>query len=163
MTASIYKISARTMTRGVVAALLVTQLTACGTLLYPERRGQSTGRIDVGVAALDAIGLLFFFVPGIVAFGVDFITGAIYLPGGRVATLSPDELDKIKQGQNNIDVKALQKVLAQRGDIDLPKAASMDNLNVLAMSSKQALINALNMPNQAVASASQASSPVVIR
>jgi hypothetical protein len=66
------------ITRGIVAVLFITQITACGTLLYPERRGQTNGQIDIGVAALDAIGLLFFFVPGVVAFGVDFITGAIY-------------------------------------------------------------------------------------
>lgn len=53
---------------------------SCGTILYPERRGQPAGRIDAGVAVLDGIGLLLFFVPGVIAFAVDFATGAIYLP-----------------------------------------------------------------------------------
>lgn len=53
---------------------------SCGTILYPERRGQPAGRLDVGVVVLDGIGLLLFLVPGIVAFVVDFGTGAIYLP-----------------------------------------------------------------------------------
>lgn len=67
--------------RSFVAVGLVTLFAAgCGTLLYPERRGQPPGRIDVGVVALDAIGMLFFFVPGVIAFAVDFATGAIYLP-----------------------------------------------------------------------------------
>ena len=39
----------------VVALSLVTQLTACGTLFFPDRRGQIEGRIDPLVAALDAI------------------------------------------------------------------------------------------------------------
>jgi len=56
--------------------------TSCGTILYPERRGQPAGRIDAGVAVLDGIGLLFFLVPGVIAFAVDFATGAIYLPSG---------------------------------------------------------------------------------
>ncbi len=56
----------------------------CGTLLYPERRGQKGGRIDPAVAILDGIGLLFFIIPGAVAFAVDFATGAIYLPGTRL-------------------------------------------------------------------------------
>jgi hypothetical protein len=55
-------------------------LASCGTLLYPERRGQPVGRLDVGVVALDGVGLLLFLVPGVVAFAVDFATGAIYLP-----------------------------------------------------------------------------------
>lgn len=54
--------------------------TSCGTVLYPERCGQPRGRLDLGVVALDGIGLVLFLVPGIVAFAVDFSTGAIYLP-----------------------------------------------------------------------------------
>ncbi|MDX1268386.1 MAG: hypothetical protein R3311_13565, partial [Oceanisphaera sp.] len=34
--------------------------------------------------------LLFFIVPGVIAFAVDFTTGAIYLPGGRRAELQPN-------------------------------------------------------------------------
>jgi len=56
---------------------------ACGTILYPERRGQKSGRIDPAVAIMDGLGLLLFLIPGIAAFAVDFATGAIYLPGGR--------------------------------------------------------------------------------
>jgi hypothetical protein len=52
----------------------------CGTLLYPARKGQPAGRLDWGVVALDAVGLLFFFVPGVIAFAVDFNNGTIYLP-----------------------------------------------------------------------------------
>ena len=55
-------------------------LASCGTILYPERRGQPCGRLDAGVVVLDGIGLLVFLVPGIIAFAVDFSTGAIYLP-----------------------------------------------------------------------------------
>ena len=52
----------------------------CGTLLYPARKGQPAGRLDWGVVALDAVGLMFFFVPGVIAFAVDFNNGTIYLP-----------------------------------------------------------------------------------
>lgn len=55
-------------------------VTSCGTILYPERRGQPAGKIDAGVAVLDGIGLLFFLIPGVIAFAVDFTTGTIYLP-----------------------------------------------------------------------------------
>jgi len=139
--------------RGVVASLLVTQLSACGTLLYPERRGQTTGTIDVGVALLDAVGLLFFFVPGVVAFGVDFVTGGIYLPGGRVATLTPEERQRITRGKDAIDVAAFKQVLAERDDLALPAIVSSDRLKAVSMSSQEAMMNALhNMaPNQQLA------------
>lgn len=53
----------------------------CGTLLHPERQGQPhSGRIDPAIVLLDGLGLLLFFVPGVIAFAVDFGTGAIYLP-----------------------------------------------------------------------------------
>lgn len=53
----------------------------CGSVLHPERCGQPHSRdIDWSIVALDGLGLLLFFVPGVVAFVVDFATGAIYLP-----------------------------------------------------------------------------------
>lgn len=53
----------------------------CGTLLHSERRGQPhSSQIDWKIAALDGLGLILFFVPGVIAFAVDFYTGAIYLP-----------------------------------------------------------------------------------
>jgi hypothetical protein len=53
----------------------------CGSLMHSERCGQPHGRdIDWKVVALDGLGLILFFIPGVVAFAVDFYTGAIYLP-----------------------------------------------------------------------------------
>lgn len=70
---------------------LVVQLTSCGTLLYPERRGQEGGKIDPVVAVMDGVGLLFFVIPGIIAFGVDIGTGAIYLPPGGRSEAPPED------------------------------------------------------------------------
>jgi hypothetical protein len=139
------------ITRGMAAALLITQVTACGTLLYPERRGQTNGQIDIGVAALDAIGLLFFFVPGVVAFGVDFITGAIYLPGGGMASLTEDELNSIKNGPDSVDIEKFKTVMAQRSDILLPKDTYSDQLTVRAMSSTLSLKTAMGLTVERVA------------
>jgi len=77
-----------------VSVLLVLQLAACGTIIYPERRGQRSGEIDPLIAVLDGIGLLFFVVPGLVAFAIDFTTGAIYLPGGQKAK---ERIDRMKR------------------------------------------------------------------
>lgn len=66
--------------QALLSASVAAGASSCGTLLYPERRGQPRGQLDMGVIALDAIGLIFFIVPGLIAFCVDFATGAIYLP-----------------------------------------------------------------------------------
>jgi len=55
-------------------------------LLHPERKGQTGGRIDPGFVILDGVRLLFFFIPAVIAFAVDFNYGTIYLPGGRTAS-----------------------------------------------------------------------------
>lgn len=65
---------------------LTIQLSGCGTILKPERKGQSAGQLDTSIVALNAIGLLFFLVPGVIAFAVDFNNGTIYLPGGSAST-----------------------------------------------------------------------------
>lgn len=64
---------------GLVSAASVSTF-GCGTVLHPERRGQAAGPLDWKIVGLDAVGLLFFFVPGVVAFAVDFSNGTIYLP-----------------------------------------------------------------------------------
>ena len=51
--------------------------------MHPERKGQRPGKLDWTVVGLNAVGLLLFFVPGVIAFAVDFATGAIYLPHNR--------------------------------------------------------------------------------
>lgn len=56
-------------------------LAGCGTVFHSERVHQPHSRdIDWKIAALDGLALAFFFVPGVIAFVVDFSTGAIYLP-----------------------------------------------------------------------------------
>lgn len=53
----------------------------CGTVFWGDRCGRPhSHRIDWRIVALDGLGLLLFFIPGVVAFVVDFSTGAIYLP-----------------------------------------------------------------------------------
>ena len=85
----------------------------CGTLLYPERQGQTSGRIDPTVLILDGIGLFFFVVPGLVAFAVDFGTGTIYLPNSGNSTKVSETL-KI---QGNIDAKDINSVIEEEFNI----------------------------------------------
>ena len=73
----------RRATSALLAAALIFQLLGCGTILYPERRDQPAGKLDTGIVILDGIGLFIFLIPGVIAFAVDFMTGAIYLPKGE--------------------------------------------------------------------------------
>ncbi|QDU77492.1 hypothetical protein Pan97_45620 [Bremerella volcania] len=75
----------KTLTTPVALAPVALFSSGCGSLMHSERVGQPhTHQIDWKVAALNGLGMLFFFVPGVVAFAVDFYTGAIYLPYDEV-------------------------------------------------------------------------------
>ncbi len=76
-----------------IAAVL--PLAACGTILYPERKGQKDGRIDPAVVILDGLGLLLFLIPGVIAFAVDFSNGTIYLPGTQTVG-APSDLKQVR-------------------------------------------------------------------
>ncbi len=67
----------------------------CGTLLYPERKGQTGGEVDSKVVIMDGLLCLLFIIPGVVAFVVDIDNGCIYLPGGYGELQSPAELAQI--------------------------------------------------------------------
>ena len=93
----------------------------CGTLLYPERRGQSKGRIDPAVAVLDGVGCLLFLIPGLVAFIVDFSTGAIYLPHGK-AELESDKPDQpslrvVRVDPSSLNEQTIVEIVKQYTDI----------------------------------------------
>ncbi len=70
-----------------ILLLALLSLSACGFLIYPERRGQTGGKLDATVVLLDAAGLIFGVIPGVVAFAVDIASGAIYLPQGGKSSL----------------------------------------------------------------------------
>src|SRR4051794_34349628 len=126
-----------------VAVILLFQFSGCGAILYPERRGQKAGNIDAGVAVMDGVLLLFFIVPGVIAYVVDFSTGAIYLPGHkkseeqgvRVVRLDPaqltrDRIEAVVARETGIPVAVLAnsapqiQALKDAGEIPLKLAAS---------------------------------------
>jgi hypothetical protein len=105
---------------GVLIAVLLTQITACGTLFWPDRRGQIEGKIDPLVAGLDAIGILFYVIPGLIAFGVDFATGAIYQEGGKTAQVAPEKLQQAIGTDGKVDRSKLQAILQTELGRNLP-------------------------------------------
>jgi len=101
----------------IIMMVFITQIAGCGTIMYPERRGQKIhGDVDTRIAVLDAVGLLFFIIPGLIAFGVDFYTGAIYLrPGEQQVwgqTQSKQEFAVIRVDPNQIDQKMIEKIVS---------------------------------------------------
>ncbi|WP_434605891.1 polyribonucleotide nucleotidyltransferase [Pseudomonas sp. R1-7] len=96
---------------GVLVATLLTQISACGSIFYPDRRGQIEGKIDPAIAALDAVGLLFYIIPGLIAFAVDFATGAIYFEPGRSVQIEPEKLKPAINPDGTINNQKLQAIL----------------------------------------------------
>ncbi|WP_346839645.1 hypothetical protein [Microbulbifer sp. SAOS-129_SWC] len=126
----------RTVKRGIAASCLLVflmNLTACGYFLYPERKGQTGGRVDPAVVILDGAALLFGILPGVVAFAVDFTTGTVYLPsGGRSAV----DRHVTAIDSNLIDTKGAEQVVDQQGQawlkLPLEKVAANGNLDKLS-------------------------------
>ncbi len=104
-----------------LAILVLMQASGCGTILHPGRIGQKGGKLDIGIVALDGLGLFFFLVPGIIAFAIDFTNGTIYLPPGSAQLspgadgpvtvqvdpreLSPERIEQIVQEHTGLEIR----------------------------------------------------------
>jgi hypothetical protein len=103
-----------------LAASMTFLSTSCGTLLYPERRGQPPGgRLDPGIVILDALGLLFFVIPGIAAFIIDFSNGTIYLPppgysSVRHRPLRRQDLVAVKLAKADMTQDKIEQIVSER-------------------------------------------------
>ncbi len=100
-----------------LTVLVAFQTASCGTLLHPERRGQPAGRLDPAVVVLDAAGLLLFFVPGIIAFAVDFSNGTIYLPPDRlyVSSAPTDQrMQTVQVEPGDLTSEKLEQILREQ-------------------------------------------------
>jgi hypothetical protein len=92
-------------------------------LLHPERRGQPPGGgLDWSIVALDGIGLLLFFIPGVIAFAVDFATGAIYLPPGYADAGRPgneEHLVEVQVPPAELTPQRVEQVASQHAGRDV--------------------------------------------
>ena len=128
-----------------ICAVFTIQLMGCGTLMYPERRGQRGGRVDVGVAILDGIGLLFFLIPGVIAFAVDFSNGTIYLPGGMLrSSLDLKNMKEVKFDPKHSSMASIEKIISNETgrevklDQDNIKISKLKSLNEMMVQFAQA-------------------------
>ena len=104
-----------------VVIVFLFQITACGTIMYPERKGQVGGKIDAEVAILDGIGLLFFLIPGVIAFAVDFSNGTIYLPSNKNSLLENNDsqnLIVLHIDKDKINPQEIESVISKNTGIN---------------------------------------------
>ncbi|MEI9476591.1 MAG: hypothetical protein WCO26_08455 [Deltaproteobacteria bacterium] len=111
-----------------LSVVLITQLYGCGAIIHPERRGQKSGTIDPGIAILDALWLFVFIIPGLVAFGIDFTTGAIFLPGGTKRSSASGDFGKmvvVKVKASELNEKTIREIVMKQtgcSELDMSKA-----------------------------------------
>lgn len=113
------KITKNHITKVFLVALLSFQVASCGTILYPERRNQAAGRIDVGVALMDGAWLLVGLLPGIIAFAVDFTTGAIYVPGSKSGQLDYDHIRTVRFDPATTTREQIEEIICKETDHDI--------------------------------------------
>lgn len=122
-----------------LCAVLVFQLVGCGTIMYPERKGQKAGRIDMGVALLDGLGLLLFLIPGVIAFAVDFNNGTIYLPGTSSSSLDPKDIKQVKFDPKHSTLASIARTIQKetghdvklyQDSMEISKLKSLDDMMV---------------------------------
>lgn len=86
-------------------------LQGCGTLLKPQQVNRPhSNQLDSKIVLLDGIGLIFFVVPGVVAYAVDYANGTLYLAHGQKVAL---------QNTSNADIKrALEKATGKQVNLN---------------------------------------------
>lgn len=102
----------------------ISAIAGCGMILHPERRNQPPGGgLDWKIVALDAVGLLLFFIPGVIAFAVDFTTGAIYLPppgyGDAGTPANDNRLTEIKVPPAELSPQRVEQVASEHTGRDV--------------------------------------------
>ncbi len=111
-------------------AATVTYMASCGSLIHPDRVGRPHGRrIDPAIVLLDGLGLLCFFVPGVIAFAVDFGTGAIWLPPGTYgATEQRDGWHVVRVPPEELTDERIEAVVS--GHVGRPIRLSDESLRI---------------------------------
>jgi hypothetical protein len=103
-----------------LSAAAASLLSSCGTILYPDRAYQKErGTLDPAIAVLDGIGLLFGIIPGLVAFAVDFTTGAIYFPAGHEPGDEERTIFDQVDAEAKLDKREIERILALHTGINV--------------------------------------------
>jgi hypothetical protein len=119
-----------------VVIFLIMQTASCGYFIYPERRGQTGGKIDTHIAILDGLGLLLYIIPGLIAYAVDFSSGAIYLPAGeKSSSITPDNENVvvIQTDKDKLDFQTIDEIVKEHTgytvDTESAQVYELDSVN----------------------------------
>jgi len=79
--------------------------------------------VDWSIFALDGVGLILFFIPGVIAFAVDYSTGAIYLPpnqyGNAGGPAKNPSLVAVNVPKKELTQRRLEQVASQHAGRDV--------------------------------------------
>ncbi len=118
------------------ATVLTVSATGCGTLRYPERVGQARGGfddVDWTIAGMDAIGLVFFFVPGVIAFAIDYHNGTLFYPPGQYGNLQSTELHEVALPAGEPSISMIEQTISN--EIGQPVQLEKENFVARKLSS----------------------------
>lgn len=113
---ALISLTRRRFLSGSVVTLLGISSTGCGTMLYEERIGQprgGMGDVDWTVAGMNAVGLVFFFVPGVIAFAIDYYNGALFYPPEQYGEMKAKQLNSIKLPEEEISVVSIESLISE--------------------------------------------------
>src|ERR1043166_8190597 len=108
-----------TIVTSLLAMTLVLNAAGCGYIMHPDRRGQTGGNLDPAVVLMDGIGILLFVVPGVIAFVVDFSSGAIYYPGGRRSVRGGTDMPQVRLDPKHPTVAMLERMVLDQTGVDV--------------------------------------------
>jgi hypothetical protein len=114
---SLFNVKTRRLVGTTLIVAVTVQSMSCGTIIHRDRWGQHSGRLDPSIVILDSLGLLVFFIPGVVAFIVDFSTGAIYLPdqyGQCPTNVRPQQMTRIPMDRGRMSREEIETVVRRQ-------------------------------------------------
>jgi hypothetical protein len=117
----------------ILTVTITGNLVSCGTIMYPERNGQKAGQIDPLVAVLDGVGLLFFLLPGVIAFAVDFNNHSIYLSHAHTSSNGPAHTYSRIRFNGKLDEAGIEKLV--RAETGVTVNLQQANMQVVKLDS----------------------------
>lgn len=142
--------------KSAVALIVFVECSGCGYIMHPERRGQTGGQVDATVAIMDGVGVLLFVVPGVIAFIVDFSTGAIYLPHtNRAGSRRIEDMVRVSLDTRHGARAAIEQVLREQLGVEI--RLNRDDLIVTRIPSVEAGLAPVAMAEQGVVATTVAS------
>ena len=135
---------------GAVAAGATSMLSACGTLMYPERKNRPHSNVvNRKVLWCDIIGIVLFGIFGIIGMAIDFQNGTMYLPRGHASTGRQNLRQRIaaRLGRSQ-DLIVVQLPADQRSIEDYERVASEHFGRTISLSDASLRHEVIETPRQ---------------